>query len=118
MKGRNPQRLSSEDKRERGREHDQRRGSARQRGYTSRWEKARLVFLRANPLCAMCDQEGRVGVATVVDHKIPHKGDQALFWDQSNWQPLCQGHHNRDKRSAEQGFKMTQAIGQDGWPIG
>lgn len=27
--------------------------------------------------------------AEVVDHKIPHKGDMKLFWDESNWQPLC-----------------------------
>lgn len=33
-------------------------------------------------------------MATVVDHIIPHRGDQKLFWDRGNWQPLCEHHHN------------------------
>ena len=33
--------------------------------------------------------------ATVVDHIKPHRGDQKLFWDQNNWQPLCKEHHDR-----------------------
>lgn len=36
--------------------------------------------------------------ATVVDHKIPHRGDSKLFWDRSNWQPLCADHHNGVKQ--------------------
>lgn len=27
--------------------------------------------------------------ARVVDHITPHRGDVALFWDESNWQALC-----------------------------
>lgn len=30
----------------------------------------------------------------VVDHIKPHRGDQKLFWDRRNWQPLCEHHHN------------------------
>ena len=30
----------------------------------------------------------------LLDHIIPHRGDQKLFWDRSNWQPLCEHHHN------------------------
>ena len=32
---------------------------------------------------------------TVVDHIVPHRGDQKLFWDKSNWQPLCKACHDR-----------------------
>jgi 5-methylcytosine-specific restriction protein A len=32
--------------------------------------------------------------ATVVDHIIPHRGNQRLFWDQNNWQALCKRHHD------------------------
>lgn len=32
--------------------------------------------------------------ATVVDHIIPHRGDQKLFWDRSNWQALCKSCHD------------------------
>lgn len=67
-------------------------------GYGSRWRRARLEFLAENPTCAMCAAEDRLSVATVVDHIRPHRGDQALFWSRSNWQPLCRDHHNRDKQ--------------------
>ena len=62
----------------------------------------------------MCQREGRVTAATVVDHKIPHKGDQRLFWDPANWQSLCKPHHDRDKQREERG--RFQAVGADGWP--
>lgn len=74
--------------------YDRARGSAAARGYDSRWRKARLGFLRQNPLCVHCQAEGRITPATVVDHIIPHKGDQDLFWDRDNWQALCKQHHD------------------------
>jgi len=49
----------------------------------------------------MCESSGRIEPATVIDHIIPHRGDQSLFWDQSNWQALCKPHHDRDKQSQE-----------------
>ena len=69
--------------------------SAVSRGYDSRWRKVRKVFLQAHPLCVECQKEGRFVKATVVDHVMPHRGDQKLFWDQSNWQPLCKQCHDR-----------------------
>lgn len=89
------------------------------RGYGGKWQRERLVFLREHPLCVMCQEQGRVTVATVVDHIIPHKGDPKLMWDRSNWQPLCATHHNRDKQSQDKGgSKRTVQIGADGWPVG
>lgn len=64
-----------------------------EKGYGSRWRKARETFLRSHPLCADHMQRGQVVPATVVDHIVPHKGDQALFWDSENWQPLCASCH-------------------------
>lgn len=72
-----------------------------QRGYGYKWQKARARFLAAHPLCVMCEAEGRVTVATVVDHKIPHRGDQRIFWDESQWQPLCATHHSSHKQREE-----------------
>lgn len=90
-----------------------------ERGYGGRWQRERLRFLHANPLCVMCLNEGRVTPATVVDHIIPHKGDQTLMWDsENNWQPLCKPHHDSDKQSQDKGGnKRTVTIGADGWPI-
>lgn len=72
---------------------DERRGTAAERGYDSKWREARKGFLAAHPLCAECLKEGRHTAATVVDHIIPHRGDKRLFWDRNNWQPLCGRHH-------------------------
>ncbi|WP_339487895.1 HNH endonuclease [Pseudomonas sp. EL_65y_Pfl2_R95] len=72
-----------------------------ERGYGSKWQKAREKFLFANPLCCYCQAKGIVTAANVVDHKIPHKGDQSLFWDQSNWQPMCAPCHDSAKRQED-----------------
>jgi 5-methylcytosine-specific restriction endonuclease McrA len=39
--------------------------------------------------------------ASVVDHKIPHRGDQVLFWSEDNWQPLCKRCHDSVKQTEE-----------------
>lgn len=75
--------------------------SSTQRGYGYKWQKAREQFLHQHPLCAYCERSGMVTAATVVDHKVPHRGDQALFWDQDNWQPLCKPCHDSVKAREE-----------------
>ncbi|WP_371738619.1 HNH endonuclease [Alcanivorax quisquiliarum] len=74
-----------------------------QRGYGGKWQRERLRYLTANPLCRYCEAEGRVVEATVVDHIIPHRGDQKLFWNRKNWQPLCKPCHDSVKRAEELG---------------
>ena len=71
------------------------------RGYGYRWQQARERFLRSHPLCVMCKAEGLLTVATIVDHIVPHRGDQERFWDETNWQPLCATHHSKDKQREE-----------------
>lgn len=68
---------------------------ASKRGYGSRWQKASKAYLQSHPLCVECVKLGRYTKATVVDHIVPHRGDQKLFWDQSNWQALCKKCHDR-----------------------
>lgn len=82
--------------RERKARHDANRPSARARGYDSAWEKARAGFLAKHKDCAMCGAP-----ASIVDHIIPHKGDRALFWDRTNWQPLCVPCHSSRKQKQE-----------------
>lgn len=74
---------------------DTQRPSAHRRGYTKRWQTASKSFLLHHPFCVRCRQQGRLTPATVVDHIIPHRGDQKLFWDESNWQALCKPCHDR-----------------------
>ncbi|MBP2028861.1 5-methylcytosine-specific restriction protein A [Acetoanaerobium pronyense] len=75
--------------------HTDDRPSAAARGYDSRWRKARLRFLKVHPFCVTCKAEGKLIKATVVDHVVPHRGDELLFWDESNWQALCKRCHDR-----------------------
>jgi len=63
--------------------------TACRRGYNYQWQKARAAYLAEHPLCVECERKGIVKPATTVDHKIPHRGNQQLFWDVTNWQPLC-----------------------------
>jgi 5-methylcytosine-specific restriction protein A len=89
---------------ERYAEYERERGTAAQRGYNAAWRRARLAFLREHPWCVMCEQEGRLRPAEVVDHIVPHKGDWRLFWDQSNWQALCKHHHDSKTAREDGGF--------------
>lgn len=75
--------------------------SSTARGYGYRWQKARERHLQQHPLCVMCEAEGRVEAATVVDHIVPHRGDERLFWDRTNWQSLCKPHHDGEKQRQE-----------------
>lgn len=70
--------------------YEQARGSATERGYDGAWRKASKAFLAAHPVCVSCDKS-----ATLVDHVTAHKGDRVLFWDRSNWQPMCASCHGR-----------------------
>jgi hypothetical protein len=91
-----------------------------ERGYGYAWQQARAGFLAKHPFCVRCLAEagitskGKAEVilecaerdiavpwASVVDHRIPHRGDKQLFWDRDNWDPLCTPHHARDKQREE-----------------
>lgn len=88
-----------------------RRGSAVERGYDARWTREAKRFLRQFPLCGMrpggqasvmseCHARGWVTPAVLVDHVVPQRGDQALFWDrEGNWQALCRECHDAKTRA-------------------
>jgi 5-methylcytosine-specific restriction protein A len=117
------------------------RGSARSRGYNTRWDKAAATFKQRNPHCLGCTAVGLTVKVDVVDHVEPHKGDQAKFWNTKMWQPACRHHHDVIKPQLERMFLEGQipiaelwlnsatavalskrrpaprAIGADGWPV-
>ena len=96
--------------------YDRSRGTAHQRGYTTRWSRAAAAFRRKFPLCGMrvdgqqhgehsrCTREGIVTAGQAVDHIRPHKGSDTLFWDRSNWQTLCQTCHAVKTATEDGGF--------------
>jgi 5-methylcytosine-specific restriction enzyme A len=63
----------------------------------------------------MCERQGRITEATVVDHITPHKGDQSLFWDSANWQPLCKLCHDSVKQREDLGKVVGCDV--DGIPV-
>lgn len=81
---------------ERKARHDATRPSASARGYDSKWREARAGFLAKHPHCVRCGAP-----ATIVNHKIPHKGDKAIFWQRANWEAVCEPCHNGPIQSQE-----------------
>ena len=81
------------------------RPSAADRGYDAHWHRESRAFLREHPFCCACEAEDVFLVqATVVDHHVPHRGDPVLFWDRSNWRPMCASHHSRKTAAGDGGF--------------
>ncbi len=89
------------------READGRRGSARERGYTTAWDRAAKRYLREHPLCeyAQAETPPRIVAAELVDHLYPHRGDQDLFWDEANWVATTKDFHDGPKQAAERAGK-------------
>jgi len=73
---------------------------------TSRWQRLRWkVLVRDLFACQMC---GRIEPDTsklVADHVIPHRGDEAMFWDEGNLQCLCKPCHDKVKQSQERRYE-------------
>jgi 5-methylcytosine-specific restriction protein A len=86
----------------------QRRGTRQEQGYTNEWLARARDFRQRHPLCAMCARRGKVTPCQCVDHIIPHRGDQVLFWDEDNWQSLCNPCHNGPKRREEEAARRAQ----------
>lgn len=57
-----------------------------------------------HPKCQECEKEGKFESATVVDHVIPHKDDEELFWNEGNWAALCKTHHDVKTATRDGGF--------------
>jgi 5-methylcytosine-specific restriction protein A len=76
---------------------------------TPEWRAARAAFLARpeNRLC--CCGCGRV--ADMVDHRVPHRGDMALFWDRANWQAMANIPCHQRKRQGEAAASRTMPNG-------
>ena len=53
-----------------------------------------------NPLCVMCEADGRITLAQICDHIRPHKGNEVLFYA-GPFQSLCKLHHDSTKQRME-----------------
>ncbi|MCI0386655.1 HNH endonuclease signature motif containing protein [Streptomyces sp. CNQ085] len=75
------------------------RGSARARGYDSRWERTRAAYLAAHPLCECAECEAQPALlrprATEVNHidGLGPLGPRGHDW--ANLQAMTKAHHSR-----------------------
>lgn len=86
------------------------------------WRDLRGEVLTASGWsCALCGSllmgKPNMPTAPVVDHIIPHRGSEALFFDRANLQALCKACHDRHKQREE---KSGAVLGCDlsGEPFG
>jgi len=71
---------------------------------TARWQRLRWSILVRDLFTCQWPGCGRVEAnhsQLVADHKEPHRGDEALFWDPRNLQCLCKPCHDRHKQRVE-----------------
>lgn len=71
--------------------------------YGRKWAATSAGHLRKYPFCVKCEKRGKVVLATVCDHIVPHRGDAKLFWAKWNRQGLCDNCHNSTKQIEEKG---------------
>ena len=73
---------------------------------TERWKQMRKrIWARDNYTCqvtrTLCIGKYPAGNSPVADHKIPHRGDPALFWDESNIHTVSKEYHDSQKQREE-----------------
>ena len=73
--------------------YDETRGNSGDRGYDALWQKVRLMKLSMNPLCQMCEDEGRIVAAKLVHHIKPVENHPELRLYADNLMSLCVMHH-------------------------
>lgn len=91
-------------------------GKTREDRHYGRQHRAlRAQLLAAEPLCRPCKQAGRTTAATIADHVVPlAKGGAPNCME--NLQPICADCH-LDKTNADNGKRVRQRFGADGWPL-
>jgi len=73
---------------------------------TARWQRLRWkVIEQSHFTCVMCGRLTSDTSQLVADHIIPHKGNEALFWDKGNLQCLCRNCHDTIKKRMERRSK-------------
>lgn len=80
---------------------------------TARWQKLRWSVLVRDLFTCQMTGCGRIEPDTsklVADHKVAHRGDERLFWDEQNLQCLCKDCHDRLKQSEERSSMQMRGV--------
>ena len=79
---------------------------------TQRWRKLRWqILVRDLFTCQKCSRVEPVTALLVADHKTPHRGEEALFWDDANLWCLCKRCHDSTKQREERAMAATDGQG-------
>lgn len=68
---------------------------------SSKWRAMRRNFIANNPNCICCGAK-----ATIADHIIAHKGNESLFYNINNLQPMCWSCHSAKTLKENNYFKL------------
>ncbi|WP_347311377.1 HNH endonuclease [Defluviimonas sp. SAOS-178_SWC] len=69
---------------------------------TAKWQRLRWSILKRDLFtCAKCGCIEADTSQLVADHRRPHRGSEALFWDERNLQCLCKTCHDGAKQAEE-----------------
>lgn len=73
---------------------------------TARWQRLRQrILLRDNYTCkqtgVLCIGKYPAANSPVVDHRLPHRGVESLFWDENNLQTVSKAYHDSEKQKQE-----------------
>ncbi|WP_349540399.1 HNH endonuclease [Sagittula sp. NFXS13] len=78
---------------------------------TRRWQTLRQDILKRDGF--RCQATGVMLIGTypaanspVIDHKTPHRGDLALFWDPENLQAVSKAYHDGEKQRLERSGRV------------
>lgn len=68
----------------------QTRGTNKERGYSTDWNKLRNAYIAEHPLCERCEAQGHITEAKEVHHKEQFQGiDDPLRLDPNNLESIC-----------------------------
>ncbi len=71
------------------------RANSRDRGYTTQWNKIAKLHKASSPLCALCEAEGRVTIATKSHHLDRVASGGAVIVAQEELLAVCDACHQR-----------------------
>ena len=78
------------------------------------WRRRAQHQLQTKPLCALCEEQGRIVPATIADHHPPHKGDYNAFV-LGPLRSLCRDCHQGVWAIDKRGYSL--AVDDNGYPV-
>lgn len=80
---------------------------------TARWRAARMAcFVRDGFTCQRCGRLEGDTSRLVCNHRVPHRGNAQMFWDEGNHMTACKPCHDgpiqAEELAAERGVRLTR----------